>query len=882
MAIPLTKPLEFSNIEFDYVIIGGGTAGLAVAARLTEVSHLTVGVIEAGPAAFDEPLINVPGRLGQGLGSKYDWKFETTPQPGLNGNKRPWARGKVLGGSSAINFMAWNRGNREDYDAWEELGNPGWGWEGMLPFFKKSETFVEPSSAAQEKYGLEFDLKYHGDSGPVQTGFSSEYAPAQALFNRSVNNLGLETNHECLSGSNVGPWGMICCVDPQTATRSYAATAYYLKNAARPNLHVLTEALVSEIVVEQENGEWLAKGVRYSHGGQEYTASASREVILSAGSIQSPQLLELSGIGNPSILENAGIPVKVSNPNVGENLQDHLMTSTIYEALPSLSSRDDLRYDAALAEAAQKEYAEHKTGVLSSADCAVAYAPVQQFISAEQLADLAARSASVEGSENPKQREILARQFEPNKRLGQIEYILNIGCWSPFYPAERGKQYASLLQILQYPFSQGSIHIAPKVGSKPATVNEHPVIDPKYFLGAGEIDRKVLKAARQFGDKICSTAPLSDIILSRVFPPASDDDEGEEFEKNYTVTDWHPIGTCAMGGSKGKEGGVVDERLRVYGVKGLRVIDASIMPLHISCHLQATVYAVAEKGADANSTDLGPGSDHDPPPTPIANQTCGPVEYRKLCKTIEYLHTRIAVAEDILQSSSDTILNTAFGGRICSLREIKELTTSPELYLHESMMPRKCPGFECERYFGDAMAMPRHIRSLGKLGHQLQRKLLDQNYCFQCQREFGGAGPLAVHDKKFHGELTTFRFDSFERMGDAYSHTFRPPTSPFRAAHLADPTEAERAALELQCANRKYLVCTDQSNEYATLRELQDESTKKPISAFNDGITPFTPLSSSASSMQVSPFLSRTAQSTLSAYGASGSPSASASGIGVG
>jgi choline dehydrogenase-like flavoprotein len=333
-SIPNPTPSEFCHYTFDYLIIGGGTAGLVVAARLSEDPSITVGVIEAGPAAFDEAIINVPGLFGATLFTKYDWQFETVPQKGIAGKKMFWPRGKVLGGTSALNFMSYVRGNREDYDSWEELGNVGWGWDSLLPFFKKSETFSPPDASDAEKYQAYPDLDSHGTDGPLKTVHARKYADTHKYWHETLNNLNVQTNRSHLSGSNVGAWTSVNCVESDSWERSYSATAYYLPNSSRKNLVLLTEAMVREVTLEQDGGEWCAKGVRFVHGGEEFYAKASCEVIVSAGSVQSPQLLELSGIGNPEILERGGIAVKVENPNVGENLQDHISQSSSYQSQP--------------------------------------------------------------------------------------------------------------------------------------------------------------------------------------------------------------------------------------------------------------------------------------------------------------------------------------------------------------------------------------------------------------------------------------------------------------------------------------------------------------------------------------------------------------------
>ncbi|MCJ1252156.1 hypothetical protein MMC30_009395 [Trapelia coarctata] len=573
---------SFLRNKFTHIIVGGGTAGLAVAARLSDNPDLTVGVLEAGSTAFKDPRINVPGRFGESLGSEYDWKFETTPQAGLNGRKLPFPRGKVLGGTSALNFMTWNRGCREDYDAWEELGNEGWGWEGMLPFFKKSETFHSPDAEHQARHQSHFDAEYHGTEGPLQTVYSVEYGASHQHWHATLHKLGVQTNHSHFSGSNVGVWTSLTGVTPKLRERSYSATAYYKPNCERPNLVLLTEALVREVVLEKEPDGWIARGVRFMHEGKEHVVRAEGEVVLCAGTVQSPQLLELSGIGNPDILKAAGIEVKVANPNVGENLQEHMMTAMVFEIEPSMFTPEDLRADPVLAAAADKTYADSQSGPRTAIPSSVAYLPFSHFIPPSELPTLRSSllSQSPPNSMGVRDR-ILADRLSSQSDLGQIEFNFDVSNYSPYFRSLPGKKYATMLQMLQYPFSTGSIHIPPR---KPT--------------------EKMMVASQKFANRICSTKPLANIIVSRVFPPPSspaverEEEDFAEWVRDSTITDWHPVGTCAMGGKEAEKEGVVDARLGVYGVRGLRVVDASIMPLQISAHLQATVYAIGEKGAE--------------------------------------------------------------------------------------------------------------------------------------------------------------------------------------------------------------------------------------------------------------------------------------------
>ena len=489
---------------------------------------------------------------------------------------------------------------------------------------------------------------FHGTEGPLKTSYSTTYGASHQHWHKTLHKLGIETNASHFSGSNVGVWTSIVGVTPEKRERSYSAVAYYRPVSHRPNLVLLTDAIVQELVLEQESSGWTVKGARFIHSGQEHILRTEGEVILCGGSVSSPQLLELSGIGNPAVLSAAGIDCKVPSPYVGENLQEHMMTATIYEISPSIVTPEDLRADPIKAAAADEEYALQATGPRTAIPSSVSYLPFTHFMSTEELNKMAAPLLAHEakaGSPYLEHDKIILDRITSPQNVGQIEYNFDISNYSPFYKSEPGKKYATMLMMLQYPFSRGSIHVPPtkEKSGKPATVSDKPIIDPKYYQGdGGAIDFETMVRSQHFANKICQTTPLSEIIVKRVFPAeqASTSTNGVKtngvkangathgfangangtnshavdlatkqakedlapWVRDTTITDWHPVGTCSMGTSIEK-GAVIDDRLRVHGVKGLRVCDASIMPLQISAHLQATVYAIGEKGADLIKED---------------------------------------------------------------------------------------------------------------------------------------------------------------------------------------------------------------------------------------------------------------------------------------
>ncbi|RPA97277.1 alcohol oxidase [Choiromyces venosus 120613-1] len=588
-------PEEFSSKPFDYLIVGGGTAGLVLAARLTENPIIHVGVLEAGKAQFDNPKVKIPGLLGSSIGDpELDWAYMTTPQKEIGGKQILYSRGKMLGGSSGLNFMFWGRGDKRDYEWEKDFGMKGWTWDNFLKYSKKTQTFNVPTKTEQLAMlpTPTHVPEFHGTDGPIHVSFSSWYEDIMKLPMLAFAAIGVPRNVEPMSGSNVGSGIAAHSIDPATSTRSYAANAYYKPNFSRENLVVLTSAQATKVLIE----DCVAVGVEYLFDGKTHTAHASKEVILSAGAVVSPQLLELSGIGDKKLLEKYGIVCKVDNPNVGEGMQDHVMTSIGFELHPGTRSMDDLLDPQKLAEA-MKEYEASFSGILATSHTHYAMIPLSKVMPESEVEDIKQIiQKDLETATNPRDRLIyqveLNRLNSPKDSLGQVEIIP-----APFGfrvhqtgQAIPGKQYFCFSMVGLYPHSSGSIHI-----SSP-NVTDHPAIDPKIY--ASHVDRHVLLRATQLADRISKTPAFEKFLAKRIQPPEGEMSESDwnKFVEESTGTCFHNIATCAM--LPRDKGGVVDEKLKVYGVKGLRVVDASVLPVHISHHIQATVYAVAEQAAD--------------------------------------------------------------------------------------------------------------------------------------------------------------------------------------------------------------------------------------------------------------------------------------------
>ncbi|KAI0039714.1 GMC oxidoreductase [Auriscalpium vulgare] len=595
--MPIVTVDQLLNANVDYLIVGGGTCGLVVASRLSENPNVTVAVIEAGGDHANAKEVVVPGLANRAMKNPlFDWTFFSAPQVHANDRVTYQPRGKGLGGSSLLHLLANSRGSKADYDALEALGNPGWGWDEVVRYTKRSETLIPlKDKALSDTYQVTPDEEYHGTEGPIIKSFSPWYSPLQVPVVKSLAALGVPVNLDPANGINVGTNTGLSTIDPSGATRSYSASAYYQPNASRPNLLVLTNALVSKIAFSQDqNSLHRAVGADFIVDGKAFELRGVRkEVVISAGTFQTPPILELSGIGNPALLEKHNVPVLVDLPGVGENLQDHTVTFVIAEVDSTLEGLDNLR-DPKYLEAQMELYKEQK-GMMSSMACqSFAYVPASTVVDAATIRRWQEGTVQTQSALPSLEKQYATlRPWLADSNEAQFELLALPGhFFTPMSTAEPGKKYFSFVVSLMHPLSRGSVHIA---SADPA---EAPAIDPNYFAHPTDLD--MLVEGLKFTLKVFDTEPVKSAARGPVMPSAAVFSAGDaalrEYVKETVGGEFHPLGTASM--LPRADGGVVDPDLKVYGTSNLRVIDCSVLPLEISAHLQSVAYAIAEKGAD--------------------------------------------------------------------------------------------------------------------------------------------------------------------------------------------------------------------------------------------------------------------------------------------
>ncbi|MFT3721717.1 GMC family oxidoreductase [Pseudorhodoferax sp.] len=537
---------------YDYIVVGAGSSGCVVASRLSEDPSLRVLLIEAG-GAMDDFWVSTPAGMAKLFGSqRFNWRFKTAPVPTLGGRQVQWDRGKGLGGSSSINGMIYMRGQPEDYDQWAREGNAGWGWNDVLPYFKRSENNARGANA------------FHGNQGPLSVTDPVEVHPAAEDFITACVNAGVPHSNDL----NASPY-------PAVGRRQYtikagrrhsAYTAFIEPVRQRGNLTILTGAHVMRVLLQDAGEGAEATGVEVLHDGQRRAIGAAREVILSAGALASPQILMLSGIGDAAQLQRHGIAVRRALPGVGSNLQDHWYASLAWRCTPGSSVNHRLSGLRKYLEGAR--YVLTHTGYL-----ALGAAPVTAYVNSA-----------------PGERVDLQLSFNP----------MSFSATPSGEVAADGYPGMSASVVLLTPASRGHMELA---SSDPL---QAPLFHPNYLGEESDVRRHVagIRLLRQ----IVQTPPLGPRVVEEVKPgPAcASDAQLLDHLKRTGGTGWHMVGTCKMG-SDGQA--VVDAQLRVHGVQRLRVVDASIMPTVPTGNTNAPCIMIGEKGADMVRADaLAPRS----------------------------------------------------------------------------------------------------------------------------------------------------------------------------------------------------------------------------------------------------------------------------------
>ncbi|MET4703808.1 GMC family oxidoreductase N-terminal domain-containing protein [Frigoribacterium sp. UYMn621] len=519
--------------DFDFVVVGAGASGAALAARLTEDGTRSVLLLEAGPVD-KKTEVHIPAAFSALFRSELDWNYDTTPQPQLSGRTIYWPRGRMLGGSSSINAMMWVRGFAADYDHWAQTAGPSWSYAALLPYFRSVER-VEGNSDPDQ-----------GSGGAISIEHQRSPRSHTATFLRAV----VQAGYSLVAPNTALPDGFSqTMVSQKRGKRFSSADGYLVPSKDRPNLTVRTGAQATRVLFDGTR----AIGVEYVLGGQTARAMAHHEVVLCGGAVNTPQLLMLSGIGGTSQLEKHGIPVLVDSPEVGENLRDHLLSGLIVE------TSGDTLFSAKKAPELVNFLARGR-GMLTS-NVAEAYGFVRSD-PAMELPDI----------------EII---FAPVAFIGEglvpaPAHAITIGA------------------ILLTPQSTGTITLAS------ADPLEKAIIDPRYLSDAAGSDRARLMAGLGICEDILQAPALKTTTGPHFLAPEGTD-ALERAERNTVALEtaahtlYHPVGTARMGTD---EASVVDEELRVRGVQGLRVADASVMPDIIRGHTQAVSMVIGEKAAD--------------------------------------------------------------------------------------------------------------------------------------------------------------------------------------------------------------------------------------------------------------------------------------------
>ncbi|KAI0730887.1 alcohol oxidase [Earliella scabrosa] len=567
---------KISRTTYDYIIVGAGAAGGVLANRLSENRASKVLLIEAGSSDYANANIQIPWLAPVLTGSTFDWNYTTTPQTALNNRQVGYARGKVLGGSTSINYMIYTRGPKDDYERLASMtGDSGWNWKNMDKYFRKLENFTNSPNVVDA--ALKFVPNIHGKSGPVGVGLPQVELETDNLGLKAQSQLRWEIpyNQDVNSGDMIGfSWTPFAIQD---GARSSSARNYIEPALSRDNLDVVVNTQVTKVVkTSTQRGVPVVRGVQFASGpkGKVYSATARYEVILSAGAIGTPQILLLSGIGPVAQSKALKIPSVVDLPDVGQNMQDHPLLTTNFE-VSSTNTLDNMLSNATLQAEQLALWQENRSGMFTLGAC-------NQWI----WDRLPSNDPIFKTVQDPS-----SGSTAPHYQLIFSDLFIAFGGVAP-----PPGNYLTLISNLYTPVSRGSLTL------KSSSPWEYPIINPGLLSDQGGFDMYTMREALKAGRRFLEAPAWKDWIVREVGDSANakTDAQIEDFIRKNALVVNHVSGTAAIGksGTTAKGSGVLNSDLTVKGTIGLRVVDASAFPFIPAAHTMFPVYAIAERAAD--------------------------------------------------------------------------------------------------------------------------------------------------------------------------------------------------------------------------------------------------------------------------------------------